>query len=151
MACCRCNHQGLCKGCACVEAGRLCVNCWPIRLGVCQNVAGCSASAAQTNDKQQTATHVNDLLLQMEEEISQVACVNNRVPLPTLNADSTLVTGMSSASSACPNADTSIPSLPPYSPMASTVFSWDNYSGDKFLHLLNQYYNGAVHWRRNLF
>ena len=88
MACCRYNRGGLCKGCACVKAChflKVCVDCRPIRLRVYQNVAGCLASAVPTNDKQQTATCVG-LLLQTEEEMSQVACVNSCVPSPTLHA-----------------------------------------------------------------
>ena len=93
------QSAGLCKGCACAKASHLCINCQPIRLGVCQNVAGCLASTAQSNKRQQTVTCVNGLLLETEEEISPIARVNSCLPSPTLNTDSTFAPGLSSASS----------------------------------------------------
>ena len=37
MVCCKCNRTDLCRGCACVKAGRSCVNCLPSKLGNCAN------------------------------------------------------------------------------------------------------------------
>ena len=39
VQCCRCNRTGLCRGCACVKAGRKCINCLPSKRGSCSNTA----------------------------------------------------------------------------------------------------------------
>ena len=36
-ACCRCNRNGRCSGCACHKGGRECINCCPKKLGRCLN------------------------------------------------------------------------------------------------------------------
>ena len=36
-ACCRCNRNGRCSGCACHKGGRECINCCLKKLGRCLN------------------------------------------------------------------------------------------------------------------
>ena len=45
--CCRCNGSGRCNNCSCSKAGKLCVDCLPIRRGRCNNVSPSINSPAQ--------------------------------------------------------------------------------------------------------
>ncbi len=47
-ACCRCNRSGICRGCACVNAGRPCSGCLPSQVGTCQNVSQPSSLAPKS-------------------------------------------------------------------------------------------------------
>ena len=51
MVCCGCNgNRGLCKGCACVKAGRACFYCLPGRDGHCLNPLGSFGEAAVSSE-----------------------------------------------------------------------------------------------------
>ena len=126
MACCRCNRQGLCKGCACVKSDRLCVDCQPSRLGTCQNLTGCLAVRTPTYEQHQPVTCANDQL-QTGKEISQTAAEDSHIPSPTMRA------------------------LPSFKPMSFEESTWQDLTGHEFSVAIDDAYSQIVHWRKNLF
>ena len=134
-ACCRCNREGLCKGCLCIRAGHPCSGCLPGRLGQCWNPAPTSVPPT------------------IPVPVSTISDIKRAVP--PIGASPTLASSFP-LSTCCqtpePTTRTqSSPSLPPFEPSADPSFTWGALSGIECARLISKCYDEAIYWKANLF
>ena len=122
VACCRCNRNGVCEGCACVKANRLCSSCLPGRLGTCLN---CQPSSTESVDSE------SDSDVETSSSVS--------------------VAPLEASSSSASTLESTIPALPSFVPSADPLFTWGALSGAQCVSVISECYSTAVHWRPNLF
>ena len=167
MVCCKCNRTGLCRGCACVKAGRSCVNCLPGKLGNCANATpnvSMPSSSTRTTHTILTPTSISYTSLSSDianitQAINQPTPSITTAPIPNNaphgSADSPIQQPPSSATIQpsniiCQPVTATVPRrlLPDQQPLN---FHWGEHSGEAILDVINSSYEEVIHWKLNLF
>ena len=152
MACCKCNRSGLCKGCACVRAGKSCMNCLPSKLGTCRNTftAASEVSTTRSSNQPTPATPPTPSIstpdTNTESSTSQPASATVVVSEATTNS-----TNYATFSNSCPPPINDAPALPVFNPMSEPNFTWGERDSESFCKELQTTYDEVVHWRKNCF
>ena len=149
VVCCKCNRTGHCRNCACVKAGRRCLDCLPARWGHCSNALMppvCQSQASTPSDIVTTT-------------------ITTTTPVSSSTAIAPPV-GQQDSRTAPPQAGTTSPqaglepdlnrvsdrlSLPSFKPANVPVFVWGDRSARDFTLELNEAYKEVVHWKKNTF
>ena len=167
MVCCKCNRTGLCRGCACVKAGRSCVNCLPGKLGNCanatSNVPMPSSSTCATHtilaptsisytSLSSDIANITQAIIQPTPSIITASIPNNA---PQGSADSLIQQPPSSATIQpsnviCQPVTATVPQRPPPDQQPLN-FRWGEHSGEAILDVINYSYEEVIHWKPNLF
>ena len=148
MVCCKCNNTGLCRGCACVKAGRKCVNCLPGKLGKCANNLNPKISSASTTF---TTSNYSD-----NTNSSITANHDSMAPL-TLPQSSPVSLQPSKAISTPLQPATEHNTISPTAPSKSLTdlrplnFSWGEHPGKAIYDAINYSYEEVVHWKPKIF
>ena len=152
VQCCRCNRTGSCRRCACVKAGRHCVNCLPSKLGTCSNCPTPASSTAPATTQSSNTTETSEATI---EATVETRASSNPHPVPPLSTSHESSSHTPQAPS--PHNQDSIqcppdePQLPPHLPMNAPSFLWGSLNADDFSHALEGTYSEVVHWRLNNF
>ena len=152
MACCKCNRSGLCKGCACVRAGKSCMNCLPSKLGTCRNTftAASEVSTTRSSNQPTPATPPTPSIstpdTDTESSTSQPASATVVVSEATTNS-----TNYAAFSNSCPPPINDAPALPVFNLMSEPNFTWGERDSESFCKELQTTYDEVVHWRKNCF
>lgn len=152
MVCCKCNRTGSCRGCACIKAGKSCVNWLPSKLGNCANVSptspGTPCAPVPTPVSTPVLFSTNTVLLKSTTtfitSIFTSVSMSESADFPPI--PSTI------PSSAQHNSATQVPgqthlSLPNQQPLN---FHWAKHTGQAIFDVVNSCYEVA-HWKPNLF
>ncbi len=135
MRCCKCNRTGSCKGCACVKAKRLCMDCLPTKLGNCVNTKTTQTeSSTNSADAHLPSGSTRPILRPTLEESSL-----SDLPTPTPNKDIEDIESEPAVK------------LPTPTPPTAPLFSWGVHSAQDFCPILDATYTEVIHWRRNCF
>ena len=159
LVCCSCNGlKRLCKGCACVNAGRPCSNCLPDRTGRCHNRFGQSHS----NESSVPEVVVGSGAAPSPSSSSPVSTLSS--PVSTLSSpslddsvsssqyqDSDLGSITSDAPPSFQPEATRQTSLPDFVPLADPNFQWGSMEGASFCSVIESCYNEIMRWRKNIF
>ena len=146
MVCCGCNQIcGYCKGCACVKTGRSCLNCQPSCICACQNTQSWSRTSSSPGNPDNT-DHVPGSAIFVSSHLSDSVSTTSPPPSHV----SPIVLGHLSSSSQETSAQSAVPSLPDYTPMADPSFVWGSFNGPSFS-LIRSCYDEVVHRRKNIF
>ena len=156
MVCCKCNKSGSCSGCACVKAGKSCVNCLPSKLGNCVNVSP-------------TGPGIPCVPVPMPVPTPMPLSTNTALPNSTTAFTSSILTSVSTTESA------DFPPLPSAIPINAQLdsatqvpidtgqthlllpvqqplnFRWGEHTGQAIFDVVNSCYEEVVHWKPNLF
>ena len=170
VQCCRCNRTGLCRGCACVKAGRRCINCLPSKRGSCANTSVPPQPPPLTppvTAQKRCRTDADLTVLASNSPFPSTCCVPS-IPMVSnsavTNAQDT-PTAQLGASNSCPpslekdscvstvsaSPSTSILDIPAYHAAADITFSWSDLDLTSFCQSLKEAYAEIVHWKKNLF
>ena len=169
MACCRCSrYRGLCKGCACVKAGRACFYCLPGCDRHCLNPLS-SSNVATVPSVSITLLKAHSMIDQsslqtLNQNILASPCIDLASPCSIISSLSdwesvyseTPACGLSSWTtlpfcglSMC--GSHKVPDFADFSPMAEPNFLWNDIDGESFSSLVKSCYDEIIHWRRNVF
>ena len=168
--CCRCNRTGLCKGCACVKADRVCSDCLPKRLGHCENpvldqrskLSNCpELDVGADHDKSisdsecplqldpDSASHSHSSSVLFSE---QPLPLRSTISLPAVSWDDLSASEFSDVNQSHSGSFNSAELLlPSYSTVSPPAFTWGELDACEFSDALNKAYTTTVHWRANCF
>ena len=157
MVCCKCNRTGLCRGCACVKARRLCESCLPSKLGNCANTSTAisqvtapldpsSLSTAMTHSTSST-TQLTTISTSRDPSVSSHS---NQQIAQTSHQDHPLQTVPTTSTADIPDGGSSH-SLPGYTTMSEPTFVWGDRASAPFMKDLDAAFEQAVQWRNNCF
>ena len=130
--------------CACVKAGKHCIDCLPRRRGKCSNLPFTSSVTPS--------------------ESTAASCTTSEsIPVsPTTSNESAVVLPSSTESTAvrphpadefvgCCESRTSRGGFPDFTPISNSMFSWGDAVGSAFSSAVKAAYSEVVHWKRNIF
>ena len=165
--CCKCNRTGLCRGCACVKAGKPCVNCLPSKLGNCVNASttGSSYLSVPTSTAQTSASTIPAGTGNASASSTQATSVSTTQtpsifpigahrdsgvlqPQPVPSTTGTLhspVNGPEDRPTVIPPPSRPVPDQQPLN------FCWGEHTGQAIFDAVNSTYEVVVHWKPNLF
>ena len=150
--CCRCNREGTCRNCSCVQSKSCCNGCLLSRLGRCQN-EGTSTQLVFSSPLSSSSQHSSRLLEPPSSLMVQPPCANQLVSSPPALLPPSLepVPSLPLAPSLQSTPSESIEPLPPHQPLQQPLFKWNDIDGPIFIQAINSCYSEVVHWRHNLF
>ena len=159
VQCCRCNKTGLCRGCACVKAGRKCINgpssmvppqppppppTPAVTARKCRH-ADTDLTALATNSPFPSTCSVPSIPM-----VSNCALTNAPgTPIVQLGASNSCPPSLeknSRVSSVATSPSTSMPDIPAYHAAADITFSWGDLDPASFCQSLKEAYAEVVHW-----
>ena len=142
--CCRCNgSNGRCIKCICVRSGKRCRGCLPQRLGICTNTGQTQSMSDAPVPQPAQASRPSQPEPSQQLSTSPPVSVSDEAPL-----DAPIPLGSNSPIDA---PQTFHHTLPAYTPMSPSVFTWGEYNAIQFSAKLEDAYKTVIHWRKNCF
>ena len=142
-ACCKCCRTGVCRNCSCVKNGQRCLNCFPGRLGSCVNQDTLASQVA--HDRSGSCVDHNGRHEALRRSSRGRACRDRSSSLRCSSSS------RSSDGSHSSQSQSSVPDLPPFSPLPDESFVWGCLDSSRCSEAIDTCYGEAVHWVRNLF
>ena len=162
-SCCSCNSSGVCKKCACAQAGRSRSNCVPSVRSLCCNQVPFNKTDSTTPDstKSDFSHYSSKASSEADSAPDTSGCQSSTEECHDLRGESPAATIAltSQRPNHCLNTTTTVLilfdedltstglSLPPHQSTAST---WGQLQGADFMQVVEAAYSEAVHWRQNL-
>ena len=145
MACCKCNRSGSCRGCACVEAGKCCVNCLPSKLGTCRNPP--NANNTRSPSLQPPVASPSPPPLPHDATVGST----RMSPPPTTSSDQEDSPDLARADQTSLS-QVSAPITAHHDTVQQSLnFCWGEQSGQEVYDIISTCYEEVVHWILNLF
>ena len=155
--CCRRNGSGRCINCSCTKSARPCVNCLPLRKGLCRN-QDASNTLSPVPVPSLPAPSALDGIPPLPSNPDNLADTPPSTQLYVLSASSDpddSIVDEAIFDEAIPDnaifdevSEATHVSLPDF---AKANFTWGNTQGTEMIQLINEAYDVVVQWKRNIF